>query len=103
VMKERINRRKSHPPAQKVAGKRKGAGGAGGSPRSRARLGAAADSSEGPRSQTSSDTKLCFVCKSPDHIASSCPRKRGKKGTGNNRKEGKVAVAQGEAMEEDFA
>ena len=98
MVKERINRRKSHPPAQKVAGKRKGAGGAGGSPKSKARVGAAVDSKE-PKSPTSKEPKLCFVCKSPDHIASSCPRRKSKR----NKKEGKVAAAQAEAMEEDFA
>ena len=102
MVKERINRRRSHAPTQKVAGKRKGAGGAGGSPRSKARLGATVESSKDTRaSAKESDGKQrrCFVCQSPNHIASTCPKRRSKKAKG----EGRAAAAQADAMDEDFA
>ena len=96
-MKERIQRRKSVPtPATKVAGKRRGGGS--GSGAKKGRLGAASDSSKASSKDAEEKPRLCYVCKSPDHIASAC-FKRKKKG----RKAGKVAAVQSDAMDEDFA
>lgn len=101
-VKERMSRRRIPAPAQKIAGKRKGAGGGG--PSSRARLGAAAKSAGGgAKSGDSKEPPKCFICHSPDHVVKDCPKKKGRK-SGNGRQAGRVAVAQasGEAMDEDF-
>lgn len=101
-VKERM-RRKTPVQAQKVAGKRRASGGgAGSSPRAKPRLAATGDSSKDTKAEAkgSDKPKLCFVCKSPNHIASACPERKAKKA----RKGGRVAAAQQEeAMDEDFA
>ena len=101
-VKERM-RRKTPVQAQKVAGKRRvSGGGAGGSPKGKPRLAATGDSSKDTKAEAkgSDKPKLCFVCKSPNHIASACPERKAKKA----RKGGRVAAAQQEeAMDEDFA
>ena len=96
-------RRKTPVQAQKVAGKRRASGGgAGSSPRAKPRLAATGDSSKDTKAEAkgSDKPKLCFVCKSSNHIASACPERKAKKA----RKGGRVAAAQQEeAMDEDFA
>ena len=98
-VKERIQRRKSVPtPATKVAGKRRGGGS--GSGAKKGRLGAASDSSKASGKDAEEKPRLCYVCKSPDHIASACPKRKEKK---KGKKAGRVAAAQSDAMDEDFA
>ena len=98
-VKERMQRRKSVPaPAQKVAGKRRGGGGGTGATK-KGRLGAASESSKASGKDAKEKPRLCFVCKSPDHMASTCPQRKGKKA----RSGGKVAAVQPDVMDEDFA
>jgi hypothetical protein len=104
-VKERVNRRRVGSPAQKVAGKRKSAGHAGGSPKGRARLGATSDAPKSSKATGAKDPekpRKCFVCGSLDHIASGCPERKARK----SNKRGNVAIvaaAQGDAMDQDFA
>ena len=91
--------RKSVPaPAQKVAGKRRGGGGGTGATK-KGRLGAASESSKASGKDAEEKPRLCFVCKSPDHIASTCPQRKGKKA----RNGGRAAAVQSDVMDEDFA
>ena len=94
-----MQRRKSVPaPAQKVAGKRRGGGGGTGATK-KGRLGAASESSKASGKDAEEKPRLCFVCKSPDHIASTCPQRKGKKA----RSGGRAAAVQSDVMDEDFA
>jgi hypothetical protein len=95
AVQERIaKRKKSSGETNKVAGKRKSSGGAGGSGRSssKARL---SDGLSDEQHKKDMVEKLCHKCHQPGHQARQCPL--------NKKKGGKVAASKGSAPQDELS